>query len=194
MKQAQDKSCPAFKSRYLIDIASISFQYSSLVHSAVCMCRPGLRYQVWSVTSHGQSVQAKLKKSQPAFPLVRGRCGPRFALPSGAPAKCDPGWVLTWYVDMLICWYVYMLIFCQGGDLLLLARLVLQLPRGLSVWRLSLLRVGGGWVLTSASHSLASLATISCNLSWQLKNCCQNSCRWRTTTVTLHFTDTRTSW
>ena len=36
-----------------------------------------------------------MKKSQPAFPLVRGRCGPRFALPSGAPAKCDAEWV-TW--------------------------------------------------------------------------------------------------
>ena len=35
-------------------------------------------------------LQTKLKKSQPVFPLVRGRCGQRFALPNGAPAKCDP--------------------------------------------------------------------------------------------------------
>ena len=35
----------------------------------------------------------------------------------------------------------------QGGHLLLLQRLVLQLPRGLPLWWLPLLRVGGGWVI-----------------------------------------------
>ena len=168
-----------------------------MVHSAVCMCRPGLRYQVWSVTSHGQSVQAKLKKSQPAFPLVRGRCGPRFALPSGAPAKCDPGWVLTWYVDMFICWHD--MLTCLYVDILPGWRPAAPReagapapPRTVCVTTVS--TTSGRRVsahLTSATHSLA---TISCNLSWQLKNCCQNNCRWRTTTVTLQFTDTRTSW
>ena len=36
----------------------------------------------------------------------------------------------------------------QGGHLLFLQGLVLQLARGLPLWRLPLLRVGGGWVLT----------------------------------------------
>jgi len=50
-----------------------------------------LEWAIHSQVFPSETVQAKLKKSQPAFPLVRGRCGPRFALPSGAPAKCDPG-------------------------------------------------------------------------------------------------------
>merc|ERR1711868_122080 len=43
----------------------------------------------WSLHGSFKS-ETKLKKSQPVFPLVRGRCGQRFALPNGAPAKCDP--------------------------------------------------------------------------------------------------------
>merc|ERR1712198_205273 len=34
--------------------------------------------------------EGKSRKSQGMYPMVRGRCGPRFVLPSGAPAKCDP--------------------------------------------------------------------------------------------------------
>ena len=30
-------------------------------------------------------------QQQQIFPQVRGRCGPRFTLPSGAPTKCEAG-------------------------------------------------------------------------------------------------------
>ena len=31
------------------------------------------------------------QQQQQMFPQVRGRCGPRFALPSGAPTRCEAG-------------------------------------------------------------------------------------------------------
>ena len=31
------------------------------------------------------------QQQQQIFPQVRGRCGPRFTLPSGAPTRCEAG-------------------------------------------------------------------------------------------------------
>ena len=37
--------------------------------------------------------QQQQQQQQQIFPQVRGRCGPRFTLPSGAPTRCEAGWV-----------------------------------------------------------------------------------------------------
>ena len=62
---------------------------------------------------------------------------------------------LSWCVSLTIMWSV------QGGHMLLLQGLVLQLPRGLLMWRLPLLRVGGGSVLSQASHTITRLFMFS---------------------------------
>ena len=35
--------------------------------------------------------QQQQQQQQQIFPQVRGRCGPRFTLPSGAPTRCEAG-------------------------------------------------------------------------------------------------------
>ena len=49
----------------------------------------------------------------------------------------------------------------QGGHMLLLQGLVLQLARGLPLWRLPLLRVGGGSVLSQPSHTITRIFMFS---------------------------------
>jgi len=48
-------------------------------------------FMVWlEWTIHSEVFPPEVKKKIQTFPVVRGRCGPRFILPSGAPAKCEP--------------------------------------------------------------------------------------------------------
>ena len=41
------------------------------------------------------------QQQQQIFPQVRGRCGPRFTFPSGAPTRCEAGWVTSRHDDDL---------------------------------------------------------------------------------------------
>lgn len=46
----------------------------------------------WTIHSQVFPLEERTVKSQQQiFPQVRGRCGPRFTLPSGAPTKCEAG-------------------------------------------------------------------------------------------------------